>query len=182
MTIKADTSLREVAFMVCTALDRVGITAVLTGGSAASIWAPEAVQSHDCDFVVAFGSAKSAPGTVMYNLGFTQKGGTYFHSRNPIAVEFPPGPLSVGAEQIERWETLVEGRNTLHVLSPTDSCRDRLAGFYHWHDYASLDQALAIANKHEVNLRVIRQWSLQEGAEAGYREFLTRRRAARLRR
>lgn len=56
MTISANTPLFEVAMAVCSALDRAGITAVLTGGSAATYYAPEAYQSSDIDFVaVRFG-------------------------------------------------------------------------------------------------------------------------------
>lgn len=56
MSINATTPLAEVATAVCSALDRTGITAVLTGGSAATYYAPEAYQSSDIDFVaVRFG-------------------------------------------------------------------------------------------------------------------------------
>lgn len=42
--IDRDSSLRDVAFEVCTALDRVGVTAVLSGGGAATLYAPHAIQ------------------------------------------------------------------------------------------------------------------------------------------
>ena len=52
MIIRADSTLREIAFIVCTELEKTGLTAVLTGGSAVSIWAPNDYQSLDLDFVI----------------------------------------------------------------------------------------------------------------------------------
>ena len=57
MTIRSETSLAELALIVCTALERVGQTAILTGGGAATFYAPEAYQSRDLDFVFEFWSA-----------------------------------------------------------------------------------------------------------------------------
>ena len=51
MRIDGRTSLVEVATAVCTALEQAGVTAVLTGGSAATFHAPEAYQSSDIDVV-----------------------------------------------------------------------------------------------------------------------------------
>ena len=50
--ITADSGLVEVAFAVCTALARAGVTAVLSGGGAATFYAPEAIQSYDLDFIL----------------------------------------------------------------------------------------------------------------------------------
>ena len=52
--ITSKTTLREQAFLICTAMDRSGTTCVLTGGSAATIYAPQEYQSQDMDFVVTF--------------------------------------------------------------------------------------------------------------------------------
>jgi hypothetical protein len=45
-------TLTDVAFAVCSALDRIGERAVLCGGSAATYYAPDAYQSRDLDFVL----------------------------------------------------------------------------------------------------------------------------------
>lgn len=50
--ITASSTIVDVAFAVCTALERAKIIAVLTGGSAATYYAPEAYQSRDLDFVI----------------------------------------------------------------------------------------------------------------------------------
>lgn len=54
--IDEHSSLDDVAFAACTALDEAGIRAVLTGGSAAVHYAPETMQSYDADFVLYFGA------------------------------------------------------------------------------------------------------------------------------
>lgn len=65
------------------------------------------------------------------------------------------------------------------VLSPTDSCRDRLAAFYHWNDRQSLEVAVAIARRNRVNMAAIRRWSIAEGAARGFDEFLAELKGAR---
>lgn len=172
MTITPTSSLREVAFAVCSALEAIGVTAVLTGGSAATVWAPEAYQSRDCDFIISFARRDAPAEEVLARLGYRESGGTYVHGANPFTVEFPPGPLSVGDEILRTWETLRQDGHVLHVLSPTDSCRDRLAAFYHWRDYSSLRSAVAIAQKHPVDQDLIRTWSRKESAADKYEQFL----------
>ena len=61
-----------------------------------------------------------------------------------------------------------------NALSATDSCRDRLAAFYHWNDRQSLEVAVHIARRQKVNLRKIRQWSEQEDHLEQFEEFQRR--------
>jgi hypothetical protein len=87
-------------------------------------------------------------------------------------VEFPRGPLSIGDDLAIHPVRLTIGGVSTFALSPTDSCRDRLAAFYHWDDRQSLCLAVEIACKHKVNLDAIRAWSVKEGMAAKCREFL----------
>jgi len=75
-------SLVDVCFAVCTALDNVGTTVVLSGGSAATYYAPQAYQSRDADFVITMRGNAGANALVMNNLGYEQLGGTYVHNIN----------------------------------------------------------------------------------------------------
>jgi hypothetical protein len=61
----------------------------------------------------------------------------------------------------------------LHIISPTDCCRDRLAGFLFWRDRGSLDQAVAVAGtqKTKVDLGAIRRWCEAERHAEAYREL-----------
>ena len=86
MTITASTSLRDVAFIVCTALDRSGVTAVLTGGSAATVYAPDAYQSQDLDFVVELRAEGADPVKALTGLGYHLKGDQYIHADNPLPL------------------------------------------------------------------------------------------------
>jgi hypothetical protein len=174
MTIGHDTCLREIAFTVCTELDAVGICAVLTGGSAATVYSNETYLSRDLDFVIQFDSGDSKPAEVLARLGYEAAGSLYTHSQSPFTLDFPPGPLAVGRDLVDRWNTLREGERLLHILFPTDCCRDRLAGFLFWNDRGSLEQAVAVATQQraQIDLNAIETWCVSEGLAEKYREFL----------
>jgi hypothetical protein len=171
--ISRSTDLTDVAFVVSTALDTAGITAVLTGGSAATVYAPHAYQSRGLDFVVEFRAKGSNPNEVLGTLGCRLEVDRYLHDENPLVLEFPPGPLSVGGELIREWDTLHKEDYSLHIINPTDSCRDRLSGFLFWNDRGSLEQAVAVAaeQKELVDLESIRNWCNTESRLEVYLEF-----------
>lgn len=172
--ITAESTLVDVAFEVCTALHRAGVTAVLSGGGAATLHAPRAIQSYDLDFILAVYTEEHAPGLVLERLGFRRSGHDYVHQVSPYQLEFPPGPLAVGGERIEAWNTLRSGDRLLHVITPTDSCRDRLAAYYHFGDRSALEQAIAVQRStgENVDLQAVREWSEREGMLVRFEEFL----------
>lgn len=175
MTIDETTPLPEVARAVCTALQHAGVTAVLTGGSAATYYAPAAYQSSDIDFVVVAlqkdGAARADEHLAA--LGFRRERDHYRHDRSPYPIEFPPGPLAVGGAILTSWRTDEMGDTVLHVLTPTDSCKDRLAAFLHWNDRSSLEQALAVAQatRHQLDFADLAAWAESEGGAKKYAEF-----------
>ena len=57
------------------------------------------------------------------------------------------------------------------TLSATDSCRDRLAAFYHWKDRQALTAAVAIALRHRVRMKRIREWSGEEDSATEFDQF-----------
>lgn len=172
--ITAQTSLVDVAFEVCTALDAAGYIAVLTGGSAATYYAPAAIQSDDIDFVFTL-RGREGP-EVLARLGYVRSVDFYEHPESRFPLEFPPGPLAVGDELITTWDTVVRGEHRLHILSPTDSCRDRLSQFLFWNDFSSLKQALLIQRAHpdRVDLDLIRSWCQRERQLPKYQLFIER--------
>ncbi|MGC1379984.1 MAG: hypothetical protein WA814_03030 [Candidatus Baltobacteraceae bacterium] len=127
--ITAASTLKDVCFAVCTALDRAGTVAVLTGGSAATYYAPESYQSRDADFVIEFSADRAHAAEAVRQLGYREVGGTYHHSTSPFTLEFPPGPLAIGDDLVHSYETVKREDEVLYVLSRTDSLRDRLAAF-----------------------------------------------------
>ena len=167
------TTLREQAFLVCTALDRAGTTCVLTGGSAATIYAPQEYQSQDLDFVITFAGGPGSERALL-DLGFVRSGSTYTHPANPLTLDFPEGPLAVGSEPIDSWDTIREGEFLLHLLTPTDCVRDRLAGYLFWHDRQSLSAAVSVAraHTHKVDLKKVEAWCRREGEPEKFQDFL----------
>ena len=169
--INSETSLREIAFLVCTALEEAGTRVVLTGGSAAEIWAALEYQSGDLDFIVQFSAEDGA--RPLRQLGFFEKSGSYEHPNSDLILEFPVGPLSVGDDLIQDWDTLTEDGRILHVLTPTDSCRDRLAGYLFWSDLGSLQEAVSVARcqPRRVDLAKIEDWCSREGHLERFHDF-----------
>jgi hypothetical protein len=171
--ITATSTLTDVAFAVCTALDQRGITAVLTGGSAATFYAPEAYQSHDLDFVITLRPSAAIGEDALSDLGFQRRADYYVHPAAPFPLEFPPGPLMVGDDLIRTWNTEHRGSEILHILTPTDCCRDRLASFLFWNDFSGLEQAIAVyrARRSEVDLDAIGAWCRRERQPDKYTLF-----------
>ena len=170
--INASMTLRQVAFVVCTALDRQRIRAVLSGGGAATLYAPEEYQSRDIDWVTQWRCAAGAQ--VLEELGYVLTGQQYAHPANPFTLDFPPGPLMVGDDVITEWDTWEEGDQLLHIISPTDSVRDRLAAYLHWNDANSLEVALAVARQQTIDMNVIEAWCKREGRPERFATFARR--------
>jgi hypothetical protein len=181
LKITARTSLRSVAIAVGRALADHGIRAVLTGGACASIHSNGSYVSEDVDFVLEGRVQLARLDQAMASVGFEREANRYVHPLTSFWVEFPRGPLALGAD-LDVTPVLLDGRKArVLALSPSDSCRDRLAAFYHWNDRQSLDVAVKIAARHPVDLVGIRRWSEGEGQLARFGEFLRERarRAAR---
>jgi hypothetical protein len=115
-----------------------GTVAVLTGGSAATYYAPESYQSGDADFIITFSSDPARAGEAARKLGYREIGGTYHHDRNIFTIELPPGPLAIGNDLVRSHEPVTKGDEVLYVLSRTDWVRDRLASFYFFTDRSAL--------------------------------------------
>ncbi len=89
-----------------------------------------------------------------------------------VFIEFPAGPLSIGDDLTIEPQTVSLGGLSALALSPTDSCRDRLAAFYHWNDRQGLRLAVDIARSQKVDIDKIREWSATEGMTLRCEEFL----------
>lgn len=172
MRLGARSTLGDVAVATGDALRRAGIRAVLTGGACAHLHTGGAHLSRDADFVLAEPCAREELDRALADLGFRRERDRYVHPRAPFIVEFPRGPLGIGEDlRIRPVWLRRRGAKTLG-LSVTDSCRDRLAAFYHWGDRQSLAVAVAIARRNRVSLAKVRAWSRNEGQREGYEVFL----------
>lgn len=141
--IAPDATLREVAFAVGTALERDGIQAVLCGGSAATFYAPDVYQSEDLDFVLTFDTDGALVKSALSALGYAFENQMFIHPDSHFTVEFPKGPLAIGAEVVSTFDTVRESDQTLHIVSPTDVVRDRLNKYAAWDDFSALRAASA---------------------------------------
>jgi hypothetical protein len=171
MTISKRASIKDVAAAVGRALQQASIEAVLTGGACATIYSDGACVSRDLDFIVRSGGTRAALDAALASVGFVRDHDRYLHPATPFIVEFPRGPLSIGDDPNIKPAEMRIGRTTIAALSPTDSCRDRLAAFYHWSDRQSLRSAVEIALRHRVSMATIRKWSEREGAAEKFGEF-----------
>jgi hypothetical protein len=85
------------------------------------------------------------------------------HPDTEYLVEFPPGPLGIGEEQVSKIVTVKTRMGAVRILSPTDCVKDRLAGYYHWGDRPCLEQAILVAHANAINLDELARWSKREG-------------------
>lgn len=171
MRLTNTSTLRDAIQVVAGALNKAGIRAVLVGGACATVYSGWSYQSEDVDLILRSTPTQKELDSALASVGFTRREAQYFHRETEFFVEFPRGPLAIGQDLSIVPVQLAVGRSSVPALSPTDSCRDRLAAFYHWGDRQSLDVAIAIAVRHRINLRLVRSWSDGEGAAAKFKEF-----------
>lgn len=177
--ITRSTPLRRVALIIADVLRRHRIRAALTGGACAAFYTGGRVHSMDADFVLLGEVTQANLDQAMGSIGFTRKADHYVHASSGFFVEFPRGPLAIGEDAAIRPVERRDGALRGLALTATDSCRDRLAAFYHWKDLASLRSAIEIATAHRVSMTVIERWSEREGAREPFDRFRSMLRDAR---
>ena len=158
-------SFREIAFEICSAFDRANVCGVLVGGGAAAFYAPNAYETRDLDFVLHLELFGIPNRSILDDLGFTQTrtSGTYAHPEIRYTLEILPGPLGIGDEILETFETFREGDRVLHIISPTDSVRDRLAHAIHFRDLNAVKQAVEVAKVQVIDQDKVRTGCRSEG-------------------
>ena len=168
--IRKQSDISEIAAIVSAALEGAGITAVLSGGAAVSIYTNNAYVSLDLDFVSSDSLDRIEP--ILAKLGFKRGQGRFFtHEDTAYVVEFPSGPVSFGGDVVREWGRIETVAGTIQIITPTQCVMDRLAAFYHWSDPQALDQALAVARAQDVDLKAIEAWSEREGFAEGFGRF-----------
>lgn len=155
-------------------LEGDGISSVLVGGAVVAIYTEGLYQSNDLD-IIADDFKRAKVDAVLQRLGFERTKSRYY--RHPecehLVIKFPPGPVSLGAQnQIEADRVEVEGR-TILILSPTDCIKDRLASYIHWKTRDCFDQAVLVYHrqKERIDLGEVKRWCCGEGAKEAYIEF-----------
>lgn len=158
-------------------LEGEGIRSVLVGGAVVAIYTEGLYRSGDLDMIPDDFGRKRLPGALA-KIGFESTQSRYFkHPQcSHLFLEFPRGPVEIGEEcPITPAEIEWNGRK-LRLLSPTDSVKDRLAGFIHWQSRSNFDQALLICQrqKGQVDLNSVREWCIREGSISAFEELIDR--------
>ncbi|MEN8182081.1 MAG: hypothetical protein ABFS46_06055 [Myxococcota bacterium] len=171
--VTPDLNREQLAGLVCATLDRHGVQVVLSGGGAASIYAPSPYESMDLDFIP-IGLSRRVD-AAMLELGFRKEHQRHWtHPGTAFWIEFPPGPVQVGDEVVHDFAERQTAHGILRILTPTDSVMDRLAWYYHASDTQTLEQAVGVAAANEVDLERIEAWSKRERADEKFERFRTR--------
>ena len=116
-------SVDELGAYVQTHLRKHNIQVVLSGGACVSIYSHGAYVSHDLDMVILYSARRQAIHAAMAMIGFDEIGRHYVNPETQFLIEFPPGPLSIGAEPVQRVDEIELRTGTLRIISPTDCVR-----------------------------------------------------------
>ncbi|MDQ6929990.1 MAG: hypothetical protein M3126_04915 [Candidatus Eremiobacteraeota bacterium] len=164
--IAEESTLADVCFAVAATLDAHGISSILTGGSAAAIYAPHAYMSHDADFILANDEPLDQVASALDSIGYRREGRSriFFHANSEFTVDFPKGPLAVGGDYVSETHVLKRGALRLRILTRVDCVRDRLSHFYFWSDYTALNAAVAVAAQQitDSDMDNLRTWTERE--------------------
>jgi hypothetical protein len=163
--INAGSTLEDVSFAVAAALEAGGLSSVLTGGSAAALYAPQIYMSYDADFVLDRDEPLVRVAAALSKIGFRRDGKSriFYHPQSRFTVDFPKGPLSVGGDYITRTSVVKRGEQQLRILTRFDCVRDRLSHFYFWNDYTALNAAVGVALAlDEEDVQKLREWTARE--------------------
>ena len=173
--ITRESTLAEICFAASQALEAHGITAVLTGGSAAAVYVPHLCTSYDADFVLEREEPLAEIADALFSLGFKRDGKSriFVHPHSIFTIDFPRGPLAVGGDYVHDTAILTSDDMTLRILLPTDCVRDRLAHFYHWDDFTALNAAVGVAAAKidEINMDLLHSWSNREDSLDKFIQF-----------
>ena len=169
--INKQTTLVELAHIICSVLRENRINAVLTGGAVVTIYTQNEYQSYDLGFITS--SSLDTLCSVLINIGFEKKGRYFCSKDTDYYIEFPPPPLSVGDYIIRETNEIENEYGYLRLLTPTHCVMDRLAAFYFWNDRQSLEQALMVARRNKICFKEIEEWSKKEQSIDKYRLFIS---------
>ena len=167
-----DMSMQELGSYVCSSLEKQGIKTVLSGGSCVEIYSDGKYTTDDIDLVDRYNIGHKKIKSVMLDLGFKEHNRYFVHSDTKWWIEFPRGPLGIGASAVKEIASKESEVGILRMLTPTDCVKDRLAAYYYWDDLQSLEQAVWVAKKNDCNLEAVKSWSESEGELEAYQDFL----------
>ncbi len=166
-------SIVDLAGIVAEHLQSHGVRVVLVGGLAVEIYSENLYLTKDIDMVNVSHDPVARIIQAMDEIGFKKHGRFYINDTTPICVEFPPAPLAVGDELIQKTTIVKRGGSKIPILLAADVVKDRLAAYFHWNDKPSLVQALAVMVKHSIRPAELKAFCEKEG-QAGAAQTIER--------
>jgi hypothetical protein len=167
-----DMDMKELGGFICDALIAKDIHVVLSGGSCVEIYSRGEYTSFDLDLINQYNEQYKKIHATMNELGFKEYNRYFVHEDTELFIEFPSGPLSVGDAPVDKIAEIDTEAGVLRLLTPTDCIKDRLVAYYHWDDKQCLQQAIWVAQKNEFDLESVKAWSIKEGAEDKFLDFV----------
>ncbi len=162
----------ELAAFIQSHLQHYHIDVVLSGGAAAGYYSMNRYVSADLDLVNTYSTPRRLLAQAMREIGFIEENRYFVHPETKFFVEFPRGPLSIGAEPVKQIDSVEVSSGILRIISATDCVKDRLSAYYHWGDRQCLNQAILVTQVTAVDQAEIERWSRSEGKENEYRSYL----------
>lgn len=155
-------TLEKFAAVISRKLKEHRLDCVLVGGACVSIYSHSRYQSYDLDFVT-FEDMKQI-GAALKELEFKKRGKYFIHPDCKFFIEFVSPPVAIGDEPVKKFRYYRTPLGTIKMLLPTDTVKDRLAGYYYWDDRQSLDQTIAICRgiPKKIDMRELKRWSKKE--------------------
>jgi DNA polymerase III sliding clamp (beta) subunit (PCNA family) len=155
-------------------LENAGIGSVLVGGAAVTIHTEGHYRTTNLDMVPDDLSRRKLP-EMLRTLGFAaQRNRDFVHPGClHLSIRFPMAPVEIGGDLPgEPDEVEVHGRR-LHVLSPSDCVKDRLADYVHRRSRTYFDQAVLVCQHQpgRVDLGQVERWCEAQGATAAFEEL-----------
>ncbi|MCK5110779.1 MAG: hypothetical protein KAQ94_04585 [Arcobacteraceae bacterium] len=162
--INQDTTIEELAALVCEELKKYNIEVVLSGGSCMELYSNSEFSSYDMDLIMRYSSKQHDVNKAMEDLGFKQeKISRYFkHPSNAYFVEFPDGPVAVGDEFIKEFDTRTTKFGELKLLKVEDCIKDRLCAYVYHYDNICFDQAVSVAKNNDIDYEELKRWAEAE--------------------
>ncbi|MCV6608978.1 MAG: hypothetical protein OIF32_12265 [Campylobacterales bacterium] len=164
----------EVAAFICEELEKLDIKTTLSGGFCVEIYSHGEYTSMDIDLIDHYYGKHKAIIAKMLELGFKQDGKNFYHDDFDYTVEFPTGPLAVGDSLVDDFSEIETEYGVLRILTVDDCVRDRLSVYYAWDDERGLEQALLVAEKYDIDMEMIEEWSKSEKEEERFDIFKTK--------
>jgi hypothetical protein len=161
---------KDLAALISDALRKDGIEVVLVGGACVTIYSDNRYVSYDLDYST--WEDKQKVKKSLEKLGFHEKNKHFCHPDCPYLIEIVSPPVAVGNEIVNQFQELQTPFGSLKMLRPLDCVKDRLASFYHWDDKQALNQAIEVCSDQNIDIKMIKHWSIDEGFENKFNIFL----------